>query len=60
MIRNTGIDEIKTIADITRLPLLDKETLRKAYPDGLIAVPKKKLPVSIPLVAQQESLLFYI
>ena len=40
ILRNKGIDEIKTIADITRLPLLDKEDLRQAYPDGLISVPK--------------------
>ena len=60
MIRNTGIDEIKTIADITRLPLLDKETLRKTYRRFNCCFQRKKLPVSIPLVAQQESLLFYI
>lgn len=41
--KNKPLPEIKTLDDIVRLPLLDKEDLRRAYPDGLIATDKKDI-----------------
>ena len=43
LLKNNPLPEIKTLDDIARLPLLDKEDLRRAYPDGLIAVDKKDI-----------------
>ncbi len=34
-------DDIKSIDDLYKLPFLSKDDLRKTYPDGLLAVPKK-------------------
>jgi phenylacetate-CoA ligase len=43
--RERGItpDDIKTLDDLMKLPFTDKETLRAAYPFGLLAVPKSEL-----------------
>lgn len=41
--KNKPLPKIKTLDDIVRLPLLDKEDLRRAYPDGLIATDKKDI-----------------
>lgn len=43
LLKNNPLPEIKTLDDIAHLPLLDKEDLRRAYPDGLIAVDKKDI-----------------
>lgn len=34
-------DEIKSKADLYKLPLLTKDDLRNTYPDGFFAVPRK-------------------
>ena len=34
-------DDIQSLADISKLPFLTKDDLRDAYPEGLLAVPKK-------------------
>ena len=36
-------DDIKTIADITKLPFTDKPDLRDHFPDGLFALPRKEM-----------------
>ncbi len=39
--RGVSIDEIKSIADISKLPFLSKDDLREAYPYGLLGAPLK-------------------
>ena len=34
-------DDIQSVDDLRKLPFLSKEDLREAYPDGLLAVPRK-------------------
>ncbi len=36
-------DDIKGVDDLKKLPFLSKDDLRKTYPDGLLAVPKKEV-----------------
>jgi phenylacetate-CoA ligase len=36
-------DDIRTLADISRLPFTTKKDLRDTYPFGLFAVPKNKV-----------------
>jgi len=36
-------DDIRSLADLHKLPFLCKDDLREAYPDGLLAVPKSKV-----------------
>ena len=36
-------DDIKCLADITRLPFVTKDDLRETYPMGMLAVPKSKV-----------------
>lgn len=36
-------EDIRTLADVTRLPFTDKTALRDNYPYGLFAVPKKEI-----------------
>ena len=36
-------DDIRTLADVSKLPFLCKDDLRETYPDGLLAVPKKEV-----------------
>lgn len=43
LFKTKPVPEIKTLADVALLPLMDKNDLRQAYPDGLIAVPKHEI-----------------
>ena len=40
---NVTPDDIKTLADVTKLPFTTKEDLRDNYPLGMLAVPKKEI-----------------
>lgn len=40
-LRGVSLDDIKSIADISKLPFLSKDDLREAYPYGLLGVPLK-------------------
>ncbi|MGI6087587.1 MAG: phenylacetate--CoA ligase family protein [Kiritimatiellia bacterium] len=38
-----GVDDIRSLDDVRRLPFTTKEDLRQSYPLGLLAVPREKL-----------------
>ena len=40
-LRGVSLDDIKSIADISKLPFLSKDDLREAYPYGLLGAPLK-------------------